>query len=75
MLKQQIKLYKRSPNCIKWQQVDIVKMTALMEQDAQQIMSDLHNTNDAAKLNMVSNQLSNVIYTACKNSYKATKKK
>ena len=41
---------KRSPNCIKWQRVDIVKMTALMEQDAQQIMSDLHNAKDAAKV-------------------------
>ena len=50
-------------------------MTALMEQDAQQIMSDLHNANDAAKLNTVSNQLSSVIYTACKNSYKVKKKR
>ena len=64
---------KRSRNPVDWRRVDVIKMTDLMVQDAHLIMIDLHNADDVIKINKVSNQLSNVIYNACKNSYKAQK--
>ena len=64
---------KRSRNPINWRRVYVIKMTHLMVQDAHRIMIVLHNADDVIKINKVSNQKSNVIYNACKNSYKAKK--
>ena len=66
---------KRLKTPISWSRVDVVKAISHMEKEGTSIIANLNDVNDDShKLNLVSNQIANSIYTACKRNYKPNKK-